>query len=96
MVKCNLVAAQVDDLVVVVGDLVLSHHGSFTLHVLGIDGCGCFHGDCSPNEVLVGVLAFGDGLGSLSAVMVRVLGGGVAQCKNGLVLNLSVVAEPAW
>ena len=80
----------------VVGDLILCSHGSFALKVLGADGCGCFHGDCSSNEVLVGFLALGDGLGSLSAVMVRVSGQVVAHGKDGLVLNLPVVAEPDW
>ena len=88
--------AQVNCLVVVVGNLVLGSHGSFALQVLGIE-VGCLDVDGSTHEVLGVGFAFGDCFASLLATVVWVLRAVVvAQCKDGLVLDLPVEAVPAW
>ena len=88
--------AQVNCLVLVGGDEVLGSHGSFALQVFGSE-VGCLDVDGSINEVLGAGFAFGDCLASLLAIVVWVLGAVVvAQCKDGLVLDLSVEAVEAW
>ena len=87
-------AAQVDGLVSVGGEVLLCGHGRVAIHVSGIEG-RCFHVDGSIDHVFGHDLALGDGLASLLGVVVEV-GVLVAKGKDALVFDLLVEAVVAW
>ena len=64
LVHCDDMTAQVDCLVLVVGDEVLGSHCSFAFQVLGTE-IGGLNVDGSTHEVLGVVFALGDFIASL-------------------------------